>query len=112
MRRIPLTLRALVLVPLLAVAVDMARATLPCGPHAETCLEAAGRGYLGPVGVVLILLYALGLGLWVARLARGRSGTPGAESVLRLWLVGSVGVAAVCGGPAPPARAPPPPAPP
>ena len=38
MRRIPLTLRALVLVPLLAVLVDSARATLACGPHAETCL--------------------------------------------------------------------------
>ena len=30
MRRIPLTLRALVLVPLLAVLVDSARATLAC----------------------------------------------------------------------------------
>ena len=98
MRRIPTTLRALVLVPLLAVVVDMARATLACGPHAETCLEAAGRGYLGTTGVVLILVYALGLGLWVARLARGRGDTPGSESVLRLWLVGSAGVAAVCGG--------------
>ena len=85
MRRIPTTLRALVLVPLLAVVVDMARATLACGPHAETCLEAAGRGYLGTTGVVLLLVYALGLGLWVARLARGRGDTPGSESVLRLW---------------------------
>jgi hypothetical protein len=98
MRRLPLTLRALVLVPLLAVAVDMARATLACGPHAETCLEAAGRGYLGSTAVVLIVAYALGLGLWVARLARGRGGAPGAASTLRLWLVGSAGVAAVCGG--------------
>jgi hypothetical protein len=98
MRRMPMTLRSLVLVPLLAVAVDMARATLACGPHAETCLEAAGRGYLGSAGVALIVLYALGLGLWVARLARGRSGAPGSESLLRLWLVGSAGVSAVCGG--------------
>ena len=44
MRRIPLTLRALVLAPLLAVLVESARATLACGPRAETCPEAAGRG--------------------------------------------------------------------
>ena len=74
MRRIPTTLRALVLVPLLAVVVDMARATLACGPHAETCLEAAGRGYLGTAGVVLIVLNALGLGLWVAKGATARGG--------------------------------------
>ena len=59
MRRMPLTLRALVLVPLLAAVVDMARATLACGPHAETCLEAAGRGYLGSAGVGKALAEAL-----------------------------------------------------
>ena len=59
MHRLPLTLRALVLVPLPAVGVDLARATLACGPRAESCLEAAGRGWLGPVGVVLVLLYAV-----------------------------------------------------
>src|ERR671911_414299 len=51
MRRIPLTLRALVLVPLMAVLVDAMRATLACGPRAETCLEAAGRGWLGAAAV-------------------------------------------------------------
>jgi hypothetical protein len=94
MRRIPLTLRALVLVPLLAATVDMARATLACGPHAETCLQATGRGYLGSAGVVLIVLYSLGLALWVAKGAAAR----GAGSMLHTWLVGSAGVAAVCGG--------------
>jgi hypothetical protein len=98
MRRLPLTLRALVLVPLLAVLVDMARATLACGPQAETCLEAAGRGYLGSTGVVLIVAYALGLGLWVARAARGRGEARDGASIVRLWLIGSAGVAAVCGG--------------
>jgi hypothetical protein len=95
MRRMPLTLRALVLVPLLAATVDMARATLACGPHAETCLEAAGRGYLGSAGVALIVLYSLGLALWVARGAAPRGG---GGSLLHTWLVGSVGVAAACGG--------------
>jgi hypothetical protein len=94
MRRMPLTLRALVLVPLLAAVVDMARATLACGPHAETCLEAAGRGYLGSAGVALIVLYALGLGLWVAKGATAHGG----GSTARTWLIGSLGVAAVCGG--------------
>jgi ATP-binding cassette subfamily B protein len=99
MRRIPLTLRALVLVPLLAVLVDMGRATLACGPRAETCLEAAGRGYLGSAGVVLIVAYALGLAVWVGRLARGAGGSAhGGVSTLKLWLIGSAGVAAACGG--------------
>jgi len=40
MHRIPFTLRALVLLPLLALGVDHARASLACGPQAESCLEA------------------------------------------------------------------------
>src|SRR5829696_7109990 len=43
MPRIPLTVRALVLLPLLALGADHARASLACGPQAESCLEAAGR---------------------------------------------------------------------
>jgi hypothetical protein len=118
-----MTLRALLLVPLLAVAVDQARATLACGPNAETCLEAAGQGWLGPAGVALLVVYALALALGVAWLARGaRSGPirsalaarsaagtrsgPGSRSprprardgFVRLWLIGTAGVAAVCGG--------------
>src|SRR5687768_15151454 len=98
MCRLPLTLRALVLVPLMAVAVDLGRATLACGPRAESCLEAAGRGWLGPVGVALVLLYALGLALGVARLAHGGGGDPAPTSFARLWLVGTLGVAAACAG--------------
>jgi hypothetical protein len=98
MCRLPLTLRALVLVPLMAVAVDLGRATLACGPRAESCLEAAGRGWLGPVGVALVLLYALGLALGVARLARADGGDPAPPSFARLWLVGTLGVAAACAG--------------
>jgi hypothetical protein len=99
MRGIPLTLRALVLVPLLAAGVDLTRATVVCGARAETCLEAAGRGWLGPAGAVLAILYALGLALWVARLARGGATTARAGSSLaRAWLTGTVGVAAACAG--------------
>ena len=63
MRRIPLTLRALVLVPLLAVLVDAMRATLACGPRAETCLEAAGRGWIGAAGLALLGAYSVVLAL-------------------------------------------------
>jgi len=100
MTRLSLTLRALVLVPLLAAGVDVARATLACGPRAESCLEAAGRGWLGPAGVALVLLYAAALSVGVARLARGVTAGPACAppSVARLWAVGSTGVAAVCGG--------------
>jgi hypothetical protein len=99
MNRLPLTLRALVLVPLLAVGVDLARATVACGPRAESCLEAAGQGWMGPAGSVLLVLYAALLAFAVAALARGGSSAGGrAPGFLRLWLVGTAGVAAVCGG--------------
>lgn len=98
MRRVPQTVRALVLVPLLAVAVDMTRAALACGPRAETCLEAAGRGWLGAAGVALLAVYSLGLALGVGRLARGGAAVAGPVSMARLWLAGSAGVAAACGG--------------
>jgi hypothetical protein len=86
MRRIPLTLRALVLVPLLASLADHAR-TAVCSPGAETCLQAAGGG---PSAAVMIG-YALALALLVGRLARG-------GSLARLWLLGALGTAAVIGG--------------
>ncbi len=98
MPRIPLILRALVLVPLLAVAVDLARATLACGPRAESCLEAAGQGWLGIAAPLLLVLYASGLALAVGGLARGATRGARAPGFLRLWLIGSAGVAAVCGG--------------
>ena len=71
MRRIPLTLRALVLVPLMAVLVDAMRATLACGPQAQTCLEAAGRGWVGAAGLALLGAYSVVLALAVARIAGG-----------------------------------------
>jgi hypothetical protein len=97
MARLPLTLRALLLVPLLAVSVDQARATLACGPRAESCLQAAGQGWLGPVGMALLLAYAIALALGVAGLARGAEHRR-APGIARLWALGSAGVAAVCGG--------------
>src|SRR5215207_11122994 len=98
MARLPLTLRALLLVPLLALAVDGARATLACGPRAESCLEAAGQGWLGSAGSVLLVLYALALAFAVSALVRGSSAGVRAPSFLRSWPMASAGVAAVCGG--------------
>jgi len=98
MRRIPLTLRALVLVPLLAVLVDAMRATLACGPRAETCLEAAGRGWIGAAGLALLGAYSVVLALGVAHVARGAAVRDRPLPLLRLWLTGSLGVAAAVGG--------------
>src|SRR5215207_1575749 len=98
MTRLSPTLRALLLVPLLAVAVDLGRATVACGPRAESCLEAAGQGWLGAAGSVLLMLYAAALALGVSALVRGGSNAPRAPGFLRCWLVGALGVAAVCGG--------------
>jgi hypothetical protein len=106
MHRVPLTFRALLLVPLLAVAVDQARAGLVCGSRAETCLQAAGQGWLGGAGIALLVLYSLAAALFVGRLAGGRRPRAAKPaSFWRLWPVASTGVAAVCGGQALLARA-------
>ena len=91
MRRFPLTLRALVLLPLLAVLTDQTRAALLCGPRAESCLEAAGQGWYAGAGLVALALYGVGLALLVARLA-GSS-----PSLGRLWALATGAVWASCG---------------
>jgi hypothetical protein len=91
-RRLPLTLRALMLVPLLAVLVDQARVTLACAPGDQSCLEAAGQGPLGAAGVLVLVLYALVLAFGVGRLLLRQ------QRLLPRWLVGAAGIAAVCGG--------------
>jgi hypothetical protein len=93
--RVPPTLRALLFVPLLAAGVDQTRAVVLCGSDAQGCLEAAGRGWIGLWGVVLIAVYAIALGLLVARAASVSAARP---SFARLWAVGTAGVAAACGG--------------
>jgi hypothetical protein len=67
-----------------------------CGSHAQSCLEAAGRGWIGPWGMALIAVYALALALLVARAARGPVAPR--PSFMRLWAVGTAGVIAACGG--------------
>ncbi|MBE2316121.1 hypothetical protein DVA67_009045 [Solirubrobacter sp. CPCC 204708] len=82
-------LRALVLVPLLAVGLDQARVSFICPPGAQSCLDAASSGSLGTVGVLLMLTYMLGIAALVGRLARGRSS---------LWFVATAGLWAALGG--------------
>jgi hypothetical protein len=96
MSRLSPTLRALLLVPLLAAGVDQARAVVLCGSGAQSCLEAAGRGWIGLWGVALIGLYSVALALAVARGARAAGVAP--PGFLRLWGLGTAGVAAACGG--------------
>ena len=91
-RRLPLTLRALMLVPLLAVLADQARVTLACGRGGQSCLETAGQGSLGVAGVVVLVLCALVLAFGVARLLVRE------QRVLGRWLIGAAAVAAVCAG--------------
>ena len=88
------TLRALALVPLLAVGVDQARAVVWCGADAQSCLEAAGRGWIGAWGIALVALYSLALAFLVVRGVRSGPRT----SFQRLWAVGTAGVTAACGG--------------
>jgi hypothetical protein len=87
-----LNLRLLLLVPLLAAGVDFARATAACGSRAQTCLEAAGRGWLGPWAVLLVVASLAGVGLLLARGAQ-RSVLP---SFGRRWAMGTAGLLAAC----------------
>jgi hypothetical protein len=84
--------RLLLLLPLLVTGVDVTRATVLCGPEAQTCLEAAGRGWMGAAAVVLVPLYALTIAVGLSRAARGL-GAPGG-SFARRWLVGTGAVLA------------------
>ena len=90
MRRLPLTLRALVCLPLLALAADQTRVGLLCGPRAESCLEAAGQGRLALLGVVALVLHAAALAALVARVAGGAPGFG------RVWALGTAAVWASC----------------
>ena len=91
--RIPLSVRTLILLPLLAAGVDLTRATASCGSHAQTCLEAAGRGWLGPAAVLLLIAFSLATA-W--RLIVRLPSTPVAFG--RLWALGTTGVAVACSG--------------
>lgn len=89
LNRLPLMVRALVLVPLLAVGLDQARVSFVCGPDAQSCLDAASSGTLGTAGTLLVIGYMVGIAALVGRMARGRSS---------LWLVATAGLWAACGG--------------
>ena len=90
MRHRSLTLRALVLLPLLAVGADQTRAALLCGPRAQSCLEAASSGW-STAGVIALVLYGLGLALLVARLAGAAPGFG------RLWALATGAIWLSCG---------------
>ncbi len=81
------TVRLLLLLPLLVTGVDVTRATVLCGPDAQTCLEAAGRGWMGVAAVVLVPLYAAVVAVELRRAARGL-GAP-AGSFARRWSLGT-----------------------
>ena len=83
--------RALVLVPLLAVGLDQARVSLVCEPGAaQSCLEAAGSGRFGRRDAPARRLRALG----------GRPGWPARRDKVAaaLWMVAVAGLWAACGG--------------
>jgi hypothetical protein len=90
--RLPLTLRALVLVPLLSAAIDQARVSFVCGPDVRSCLETAGGGGHGFAAMLILALYTSGIAGLVARVARRQSASP------LLWVVATAGLWAVCGG--------------
>jgi len=90
--RLPLMLRALVLMPLLAVGIDQLRVSFVCGPDVRSCLETAGNGRFGLAAVLILAVYASAIAALVARVAQRR------RAPALLWLVATSGVYAVCGG--------------
>jgi hypothetical protein len=90
--RLPLTLRALVLLPLLSAGIDQARVSFVCGPDVRSCLETAGGGRHGLAAMLILALYTSAIAALVARVAHRR----GAPALL--WIVATAGLWAVCGG--------------
>ena len=90
--RLPLTLRALVLVPVLAALMDQARVSLVCPPGAQSCLETAGQSRFGLAAMLAVVTYTSVIAILIARLARGRRTSP------LLWIVATAGLWAACGG--------------
>jgi hypothetical protein len=90
--RLPLTLRALVLVPLLAAGIDQMRVSFVCGPDVRSCLETAGNARFGVAAMLVLALYTSAIATLVARLAHRRGASP------LLWIVATAGLWAVCGG--------------
>jgi hypothetical protein len=90
--RLPLTLRALVLIPLLAVGIDQMRVSFVCGPDVRSCIETAGNGRFGLAAMLILAVYASAIAALVGRIAQRR------RAPALLWLVATAGVWAVCGG--------------
>jgi hypothetical protein len=90
--RLPLMLRALVLVPLLAVGIDQLRVSFVCGPDVRSCLETAGDGRFGVAAMLILAVYASAIAALVGRIAQRR------RAPAFLWIVATAGVYAVCGG--------------
>jgi len=90
--RLPLMLRALVLVPLLAVGVDQMRVSFVCGPDVRSCLETAGNGRFGLAAMLILAVYASAIAALVGRIAQRR------RAPALLWAVATAGIWAVCGG--------------
>jgi len=90
--RLPLTLRALVLMPLLAAVVDQLRVSFVCGPDVRSCLETAGNGRFGLAAMLILAVYASAIAALVGRIAQRR------RAPALLWAVATAGIWAVCGG--------------
>src|SRR3954447_22771885 len=90
--RLPLMLRALVLIPLLAVGIDQVRVSFVCGPDVRSCLETAGNGRFGLAAMLILAVYTSAIAALVARVAHRR------RAPALLWIVATAGVWAVCGG--------------
>lgn len=90
--------RGFLLIPAAALAVHQIRYLLGYGSHAGEALSAQGHGYLDSLAPWVVLLLALGLGAFVARVARAAAGrgSPGTgRSFAGLWALAVLSLVAV-----------------
>jgi hypothetical protein len=87
--------RGLVLLPAAALLVHQLRYWLAYGSAASNELADQGHAYLGTVAPWVVIMTAGGLGLFLARLLRGRAATQRSRSFAELWGGTAAGLIAI-----------------
>ena len=104
-RLVPLEIRAAALMPAAVLSVHQLRFQLAFGDRADGKLAAEGHQYLGALAPVVAMVLAIGVGLFLATLARvwrrgideGESRRP-ASAFPKLWLLAAASLLAIyCG---------------
>jgi hypothetical protein len=102
---VPIRVRAAAAMPAAVLTVHQLRYQLAFGARADEKLASQGHQYLGAVGPAVAMLLAIGVGLFLARLARAwRDGqgegvaAAGREPLVKIWLLTTLSLLVIyCG---------------